>query len=57
MINAKRVKRTPLESQMRYKYMALLKQPLTQKEFNQIIIDFKRDVEIIKKENPIYFNT
>ncbi len=57
MTNAKRVKRTPLESQMRYKYMALLKQPMTPKEFNQLIIDFRRDVEIIKKENAIYFNT
>jgi hypothetical protein len=48
------VPKSRLESKLKKKYMELISRPQTPEQFNKIVEDFKRDVEIIKKENKIY---
>ena len=50
----RRVPKTKLESKMKRRYTELISRPNTSEEFAKIVEDFKKDVEIIKKENKIY---
>jgi len=54
LIQKRRVPKTKLESKMKRRYTELISRPYTPEEFAKILEDFKQDVEIIKKENPIY---
>jgi len=49
------VPKTKLESKLKRYYTELISRPYTSEEFKQIVENFKKDVEIIKKENKIYF--
>jgi hypothetical protein len=50
----KRVHKIPLESKMKSRYTELISRPYTPEEFDQIVTNFRIDVEIIKMQNPIY---
>jgi len=50
----KRVPKTPLESKMKSRYTELISRPYTPEEFDQIVANFRIDVEIIRMQNPIY---
>lgn len=46
--------KTPNEKKLRDYYMNLISKPFTAREFTVIAGFFKKDVEIIKKENRLY---
>lgn len=48
------VPKTKLESKLKKKYMELISRPQNPEQFQKIIDDFKKDVELVKKENAIY---
>ena len=50
------VPKTTLESSLKRKYTELISRPYTPEEFDQIVTNFRIDVEIIKMQNPIYMN-
>ena len=54
MRQLRRVPKTLLESKMKSRYTELISRPYTPEEFDQIVTNFKIDVEIIKMQNPIY---
>lgn len=49
-----KVPKTKEESKLKRWYMELISRPYTSEEFTKIVENFKKDVEIIKNQNPIY---
>jgi len=53
-VNKKTVPKTGLESQLKKKYTKQLDRCIFPEEYEKLNIEFKKDVEIIIKQNPIY---
>jgi len=54
--NLRRVYKTKDEAKLKIRYTELISRPQTPEQFAKIVEDFKKDVEIIIKQNPLYEN-
>jgi hypothetical protein len=52
----KTVPKTGLESQLKISYSKKLERCILPEDYEKLNIEFKKDVEIIIKQNPIYKN-